>query len=164
MARSRAPARTWQRIAWAVCCGSCDTLTAHTARLSEEALSDIQGFITSGYGHLAYAAYLFVQFHDPGLARRWLGRVAPAITSARSWPTGPDGKKVKPPMALNLAFSADGISAIGLPPEVLDTFPIEFQEGIARPDRSRVLGDTEESDPVEWELGGTGKPPIHAIV
>jgi hypothetical protein len=139
-------------------------VTAQTGRLAEEILADIQGFITSGYGHLSYAAYLFVQFQDAVLARQWLGRVAPAIMSARSWPIGAGGKKVKPPVALNIAFSADGLSAIGLPPEVLDTFPIEFQEGIARPDRSRVLGDTEESDPAEWEFGGTGKPSIHAVV
>jgi len=139
-------------------------VTTQTGRLPEEILADIQGFITSGYGHLSYAAYLFVQFQDAVLARQWLGRVAPAIMSARSWPIGAGGKKVKPPVALNIAFSADGLSAIGLPQEVLDTFPIEFQEGIARPDRSRVLGDTEESDPAEWEFGGTGKPPIHAVV
>ena len=135
-----------------------------SARLTDDVLADIQGFITSGYGHLPRAAYLFVQFDDAGQARRWLRRLTPAITSARPWPMAPDGGRIKPPVATNIAFSPDGLAAIGLPPRVLCTFAPEFQEGIANPDRSRVLGDTEESDPIEWELGGTGKPPIHAVV
>ena len=60
---------------------------AAATRLPDDVLADIQGFITSGYGHLSYAAYLFVQFQDAGQARRWLGLMAPAITSAKAWPT-----------------------------------------------------------------------------
>ena len=30
--------------------------------------------------------------------------------------------------------------------------------------RSRIIGDTEESDPPQWELGGTARPPIHAVL
>ena len=135
-----------------------------STRFSDDVLADIQGFITSGYGHLSHAAYLFVQFHDPGSAQRWLGRLAPGIMSSRAWPVGPDGKKVKPPVAVNIALSAGGLAALGLPRQVLCTFPPEFLEGIASPARSRILGDTEESDPGEWELGGTGTPPIHAVL
>ena len=165
--RSRVRARLFGRSSRSLlstCCGSCEAMTPRSARLTDDVLADIQGFITSGYGHLSHAAYLFVQFHDAGQARRWLRRLAPAITSARPWPIAPDGGKIKPPVAMNIAFGAGGLAAIGLPPQVLCTFPPEFQEGIASPDRSRVLGDTEESDPVEWELGGTGKPPIHAVL
>src|SRR4029077_8262439 len=84
--------------------------------------------------------------------------------SARPWPIAPSGEKVKPSVTANIALSAGGLAALGLPPDILCTFPPEFQEGIASPVRSRILGDTEESDPVGWELGGTGKPPIHAIL
>lgn len=139
-------------------------MTPQSARLTDDVLADIQGFIVSGYGHLSHAAYLFIQCQDSGQAQRWLGRLAPAITTARPWPTAPNGEKMKPSVTLNIAFTVDGLAAIGVPPQVLCTFPREFQEGIASPDRSRVLGDTEESDPVEWELGGTGKPPIHAVL
>jgi Dyp-type peroxidase family len=135
-----------------------------SARLTDDVLADIQGFITSGYGHLSHAAYLFLQFHDAGQARRWLGRVAPAITSARPWPTAPNGGKLKPPVTVNIAFTAGGLTAFGLPPQILCTFPPEFQEGMASSNRSRILGDTEESDPVEWELGGLTTPPIHAVL
>jgi Dyp-type peroxidase family len=133
-------------------------------RLPESALADIQGFIASGYGHLSYAAYLFLQFHDAVLAQRWLAAVGPNITSAKPWPTSASGEKLKPAVVLNIAFTADGLVALGLPPNVLCTFPVEFQEGIAQEERSHILGDTEESDPAAWELGGRGQPTIHAVV
>ena len=132
--------------------------------LSDDVLADVQGFITSGYGHLSHAAYLFLQFHESGPARRWLGLMAPAITSARAWPTTPDGEKVKPALVCNIAFTADGLAALGLPARVLCTFPVEFQEGMTRAQRSRILGDTEESAPDNWEFGGTRGAPIHAVL
>src|SRR4029077_16567526 len=99
----------------APCCSACNAVTIPSTRLPDDVLADIQGFITSGYGHLSYAAYLFVQFHDAGQAQRWLKSIAPAITSARTWPTTPGGEKIKPAVAQNIAFTADGLAAIGLP-------------------------------------------------
>ncbi len=138
--------------------------TSLATRLTDDVLADVQGFITSGYGHLPNAAYLFVQFHDAVRARRWLAAVAPTITSARPWPKTPSGEKVKPAVAVNLAFTAPGLAALGVPRRVLCTFPVELQQGIAHPDRSRILGDSEESEPGAWELGGPATPPIHALV
>ena len=135
-----------------------------TPKLSVDVLADIQGFITSGYGHLSQAAYLFVQFHDPPRARGWLAAVAPVITTAKPWPKTPSGEKVKPVVTLNIAFTNEGLAALGLPRDVLCTFPEEFQEGMTRRDRSRILGDTEESDPARWEFGGSQQAPIHALV
>ena len=132
--------------------------------LPDDVLADVQGFITSGYGHLPHAAYLFVQFQDAGQAKRWLDAILPAITSSRRWPTLPSGEKVKPVSAVNVAVTAAGLAAIDLPRRVLCTFPVEFQEGVAQEHRSRVLGDTEESDPSRWELGGPTLPSIHAAV
>ena len=133
-------------------------------KLLLEDLADIQGFITTGYGHLPQSAYLFLSFADRLRAGQWLAQLAPAITSARPWPKTASGEKVKPALALNIAFTNDGLGALGLPPRVLSTFPPEFQEGIAHPDRSTILGDTEESDPSRWEFGGRGQPPIHAVL
>ncbi|MEO8256513.1 MAG: peroxidase [Acidobacteriota bacterium] len=133
-------------------------------RLAEDVLADIQGFITSGYGHLSYAAYLFVHFQAAGPARRWLKLIAPAITPATAWPTTAAGEKVKPSLACNIAVTADGLAALDLPARVLCTFPPEFQEGMTGERRSTMLGDTEESDPRHWEFGGSSQPPIHAVV
>src|SRR5215203_2896011 len=81
---------------------------ADATRLSHDVLADIQGFITSGYGHLSHAAYLFVQFLEAASARRWLAVMAPAITSAKTWPKTADGQTLKPQLACNIAITADG--------------------------------------------------------
>ena len=139
-------------------------MAAGTAtRLSDDVLAESRVH-HSGYGHLSYAAYLFIQFHEAGPARRWLRLIAPAITSARPWPKTADGEKLKPTVACNIAFTADGLAALRLPPRALCTFSVEFQEGMTRQHRSSILGDTEESDPANWEFGGTSQPPIHAVV
>jgi Dyp-type peroxidase family len=134
------------------------------ARLSDDVLADVQGFITSGYGHLRHAAYLLLEFRDGGQARRWINGIAPTITSSKRWPTLPGGEKRKPAAAVNLGITADGLEALGVPAHIRCTFPVEFQEGIAQAHRSRILGDTEESDPGAWEIGGLASPALHALV
>ena len=65
---------------------------------------------------------------------------------------------------MNVCFTADGLRACGLTDNILCTFPTEFREGIATPARSRILGDTEASDPSRWEFGGPGTDPLHALI
>jgi len=132
--------------------------------LPPSALADVQGLVTTGYGHLHHAAYLFVAFRDPAGAAGWLREVAPEVISGAPWPKGPDGRTVKPSSALSVALTAPGLQALGLPEEVVCTFPPEFQEGMAHPERARILGDEEESDPWRWELGGPSTPPVHAAL
>jgi Dyp-type peroxidase family len=128
-------------------------------RLTDQDLDDIQGVITSGYGHLPLSAYLFVTMTDPAGARRWLARASESITSSRRWPEG-----AKPRVAVNIALTASGLRDSGLPARVVCTFPPEFQDGIASPERSRILGDSGESAPEFWELGGPGTAPVHAML
>jgi Dyp-type peroxidase family len=139
-------------------------MTQVPAPLTSEARSDIQGFITSGYGHLHAAAYLFVRVTDAAAGRRWIGELLQTISTAAEWPRDARGQIIKPSTAMNIALTADGLRACGLPSSVLCTFPPEFREGMASPARSRILGDTEESAPAGWELGGPGSEPIHAVV
>jgi hypothetical protein len=47
-------------------------VTQQSPRFTDDVLAEIQGFVTSGYGHLSSAAYLFLQFQDAGRARLWL--------------------------------------------------------------------------------------------
>jgi Dyp-type peroxidase family len=139
-------------------------MTATSPLLGDAVRSDIQGFITSGYGHLPVAAYLFVRIVDPAAGRGWIGDLVEAIATAAPWPLDAAGAVIKPPIATNVAFTADGLRACGLPSSVLCTFPVEFQGGIAAPARSRLLGDTEESAPSTWELGRPDGEPIHAVL
>ena len=138
-------------------------MDASGVRVSSEALDDIQGIITSGYGHLPQAAYFFVTMANADGARRWLARLSTSITSSRRW-TGRGSTEGKPRVAVNIGITAEGLRASGLSAEVLRTFPLEFQEGIASQERSRILGDTGASAPEEWEVGGPHTGPVHAML
>jgi hypothetical protein len=133
-------------------------------RLKNEALDDIQGIITSGYGHLPQAAYLFVTMSNAEGARRWLARLSTSITSSRRWTVNRDSAETKPRVAVNVGITAEGLRASGLSADVLRTFPLEFQDGIAAPERSRILGDTGASAPQQWEIGGPHTDPVHAML
>ena len=134
------------------------------AQLSGVTLDDIQGFITSGYGHLPHTAYLFVHVSDAMSGRRWLRHIAPLITTAGHWPVDNRGKLIKPTSAVNLALTANGLLACGLPRSVLCTFPPEFMEGMASAERAHILGDSGENAAAHWEIGGPNTDPLHAVV
>lgn len=135
-----------------------------TARLTDQALSDIQGIITSGYGHLPHAAYLFVSMTHVDGARRWLSDIAGSVTSSQHRIAGHGLPEERPPVGVNIGITAEGLRAIGLPLEVIRTFPLEFQDGIASEERSRILGDTGVSAPVTWEIGGPLTDSVHAML
>ena len=137
---------------------------ASPPRFGDDVRRDIQGFLTTGYGHLTVAAYLFVRFGNPSSAREWIGGIVERIATAAPWPRDAAGVTIKPDSTVNIAFTAEGLRACGLPADVLCTFPIEFQEGIATPARSKILGDSEESAPAAWDVGGPGTDPVHAVV
>ena len=132
--------------------------------LSAAARSDIQGLVASGYGHLPWASYLFFQIQNPERARTWLEDRIPEVTTAAPWPRGPDGERIKPREAVNVALSAPGLKALKVPTSVICTFSPEFQEGMAHPDRAAKLGDDGESHPSGWELDGYSNPRIHGAL
>jgi len=133
-------------------------------RLSPAARADIQGFITSAYGHLPFSAYLLVEIHDRAQAQMWLKALLPSLTTAATWRPRPDVPKSIPDRALNLAFTYAGLSALGLSEAALRTFPPEFRDGMASQERSRILGDAGESAPSQWELGGPLNAVVHALL
>ncbi|MFF3959473.1 Dyp-type peroxidase [Streptomyces sp. NPDC001890] len=54
-----------------------------------------------------------------------------------------------------VAFTYQGLRALGVPQESLDSFPRAFREGMAA--RAELIGDTGESAPAHWEAPfGTG--------
>jgi len=132
-------------------------------RLTDDALGDIQGFITSGYGHLPVARYLLLHFDDAVSGRTYLAQLVPHVTTAAPWPTL-DGRKLKPTWAVNVGVTAAGLAVLGVPERVRCTFPPEFLEGMATSRRSAILGDTEESAPERWEFGGPAHAAVHALV
>ena len=117
-------------------------------------LTDIQGNILRGYT-FPCAAYLFLRIDDPAKARALMGRMLPQISTAEEWTDGP------PSTALHVALTYAGLQAVGVPQEILDTFPEEFREGMAA--RAHLLGDRGPAAPERWEAGlGTGE--AHVLV
>ena len=116
---------------------------------------DVQRLVLSGYPKLPFSAYVFWNF-VPGevdAAREWLRRLSSRLTRATA-----DGDK----QAINLALTAHGLEHLRVSDEVLNSFSLEFLEGMAPkptaeakfPRRSNVLGDVGDSSPEFWEWGG----------
>lgn len=131
--------------------------------MAELDVHDIQGMILTGYGHLKYSSYLSLRIDDAAKGRAWLAAIIPETTTAK-WDTGRGGEVVQPAPAINVALSGAGLAALGLSPDVLETFPQELREGMAQPQRSRRLGDTGESAPEYWEIGGPSNDAIHVLL
>jgi Dyp-type peroxidase family len=130
-------------------------------QLTQEARTDIQGIITSGYGHLPDAQFLFLEINDAKQGRAWLNEVIPSVTTAGPWPKTPNGRKIKPRTALNIAFTIEGFKAMGLSDTTRWSFAREFIMGMA--DRAQVLGDAGDSAPENWEIGGP-RSSMHAVL
>lgn len=132
------------------------------AHLDAAALDDIQGIILNGYAHLRYGTLYFLQVRDAAKARRWLGEVATQTTTSKRWAVGPDGKTIKPPTTVNVALTHPGAQALQLPGQALATFSPEFREGIVA--NAPILGDTGDSDPAHWDVGGPENPEVHVLL
>ncbi|WP_028061251.1 Dyp-type peroxidase [Candidatus Solirubrobacter pratensis] len=109
-------------------------------------LGDIQGNVLRSYG-MRRAAYVSVRVLGPRAGRALLGRLRHRIYSDERW----DGT---PARAVNVAISARGLTALGLPADIVGSFPPEFRDGMAA--RRRQLGDRGPNGPAHWEPGLRG--------
>lgn len=112
-------------------------------------LNDIQAGALRPRPKTYSGAYFLLRIDERQAGREFLRRLIPALASAAD-PADP-GKQAW----LAASFTFPGLKALGVPQESLDSFPIEFQEGMAA--RAADLGDSGESAPEQWEqpLGST---------
>jgi Dyp-type peroxidase family len=123
-------------------------------------LHDIQGIIVYGYGKLAAACFVLLQITDARAAKGWLGKLGERITSAEANPS-----ELGQQTCLNIAFTHDGLKALGLEEQTLAMFSREFQEGMTLTEhRQRLLGDWGESAPERWQWGGSTTEPVHILL
>jgi Dyp-type peroxidase family len=116
-------------------------------------LPRIQGFVVRGY-RLPFAGYMFLQIEDVAKAAAWIAEITEEVLTAAPWERKPDS-------GMNIAFSFQGLHALGLPDACLAGFPEEFRQGMAA--RAKLLGDDGASAPANWE-GGFGTPAVHVLV
>jgi Dyp-type peroxidase family len=131
---------------------------------------DIQSLVLTGFPEHDHACFVLLSVVDRERARHWVRRLAKVVSTTAERPK--QG-------VVNVAFSAAGLRALGLPDDALATFQGEFQEGMsgqataepkapgsaaATSHRSRILGDIGPSDPATWDWGGPARPAVHAIL
>lgn len=117
---------------------------------------DIQALVRTGFGRLRGASYLMLRVVDAGAARTWLRgqRVASVGELSRG----------KLELAVQVAFTAAGLRALGVTDAVLSGFAVEYLEGMAGdPSRSRRLGDIGENGPAAWQWGVADREP-HVVL
>jgi len=121
--------------------------------MSNLPFEDIQGFILRGYA-MPLMRHIVLRFGDPAAARRFLGALAPQITTAVAW-------QVKPDWCLNIGLTFEGLKALGLSQASLGSFPLEFAQGAVA--RAAVVGDVGANAPENWKPP-FASPGVHAIL
>src|SRR4051794_25850462 len=83
-------------------------------------------------------------------------RRAAAVVASAAHPTSPAADTW-----VSISLTYQGLKALGVPQDSLDSFPPEFQEGMAA--RAALLGDTGENGPANWEKP-LGTPDVHVVL
>ena len=118
-------------------------------------LDDIQHFLIARPPALA-ARYEFLSFHDAEGARTWLAGILAKVGTAQTV-----GSSHLDSRWVTVAFTWNGLKALGVDDASLATFPEEFHQGMAA--RANILGATGANHPDHW-IGGMANPSLHAIV
>ena len=118
-------------------------------------VSDIQATVLRPRPHPYKGEYVILRIDDAAQGREMLRRVLPHVAPADDW-----WKPILPGW-LGIAFTYQGLGALGLPKTSLDSFPEEFREGMAA--RASLIGDVDASAPASWEPG-PGAPGVHVMV
>jgi len=101
--------------------------------------------------------YEFLSFRNAAAARAWLAAILETVHSVQQARASIE----KDNRWVSVAFTWNGLRALGVDEASLATFPEEFKQGMVA--RAEVLGDTGANHPDNW-IGGLGSPDLHAIV
>ena len=121
---------------------------------SEIDYGDVQGLVRFGYKKMTEASYFLLRVRNLAAAQSWL-RAAPIANATE--------KNPPPSTAMQVAFTAVGLRALGVSDSVLDGFSHEFVSGMTEASRSRRLGDVGSNDPARWDWGAPAQAP-HLLV
>ena len=101
--------------------------------------------------------YEFLSFRSPGGGRAWLAAILDKVQSAKTMRASLDADE----RWVTVAFTWNGLRALGAAEPSLATFPEEFRQGMAA--RAQILGDAGANHPDNW-VGGLASADLHAIV
>src|SRR5438552_4188628 len=118
-------------------------------------LDDIQSAVLRPRPTPYQATYVIFRIDDRKAGRELMRRLSSVVASA-AHPTSPAGDTW-----VSAALSFQGLKALGVPRASLQSFPLEFQHGMAA--RAKILGDNGESSPENWEKP-LGSADVHVVV
>ena len=106
-------------------------------------VSDIQATVLRPRPSQYKGEYVILTVGDAAQGREMLRRLIPHVAPADDWwlPSLPGW--------LGIAFTYQGLKALGVPQASLDSFPQEFREGMAA--RASILNDVGNNAPANWE-------------
>jgi Dyp-type peroxidase family len=117
--------------------------------------NDIQSGVLHPRPSPYVGTYLLLRIDDPRAGRELVRRLHPVV--AASQPAADPA----PDAWVTVAFTYQGLKALGVPEASLDSFAPEFQQGMAA--RAAELGDVGESSPANWEQP-LGTPDVHVAL
>src|SRR5437016_1034337 len=118
-------------------------------------LDDIQSGVLRPRPTPYVATYIALRIDDRNAGQELMRRLSTVVTSAAN-PTSPLADTW-----VSVALTYQGLRALGVPNESLDSFAWEFRQGMAA--RAKELGDKGKSSPENWERPlGTGD--IHVVL
>jgi Dyp-type peroxidase family len=117
--------------------------TARDAAPISLELDDLQSGVLHPRPTPYVGTYLLLRLDDRRAGRELARRLHPVVSSGR--PTADPA----PDAWVTVAFTYQGLKALGVPQASLDSFAPEFQQGMAA--RAAELGDVGESSPANWE-------------
>ena len=98
--------------------------------------------------------YSLIRIDDRRAGREMLRRLSRFVASAATWSAESESWLI-------VALTYQGLRALGVPQDSLDSFAPEFQQGMAA--RAEELGDVAENSPANWEQP-LGTPDVHAVL
>ncbi|MDP4301434.1 Dyp-type peroxidase [Leptothrix discophora] len=118
-------------------------------------LDDVQGLLRRAYKDHPESAFVLLRVRDAAAARRWLAD-APVASARRAEPL--------PARVLQVALTAPGLRALGLPEDLLAGFSDEFLLGLGQDEsQARRLGDIGPNASAGW-LWGCGERLPHLLL
>ena len=118
-------------------------------------LDDIQSGVLRPRPTPYVATYIAFRIDDPKAGRDLIARISRVVTSAAN-PTSPLADT-----SVSVALTYQGLKALGVPQEALESLAWEFRQGMAA--RAHELGDTGESAPEKWEEP-LGSSDLHVVL
>ena len=118
-------------------------------------LDDIQSGVLRPRPSPFAATYIALRIDEQKAGRELVGRLARVVTPASESSSRAGDTWV------SVGVSHQGLRALGVPQDSLDSFPPPFQQGMAA--RAHLLGDTGENAPETWEKP-LGSGDVHVVI